>query len=87
MWPMSTPHDPNDAERIQRLEENVAFSDHTASELSAEIHELNKAVLQLVTRLAKLEGRLLELDQKVSEDPGQVPPPHSAGPDVGRDPL
>ena len=74
-------------ERIQRLEETVAHSDHLTNTLSSEIHELNKTVLQMAARLSRLESRLVDLNSKLADDPGQVPPPHSAGPDIPREPL
>lgn len=76
-----------DPQRIQQLEESVAHNDHLTNALSSEIHELNKTVLQLVSRLARLESRLVDLNSKLADDPGQVPPPHSAGPDIPREPL
>lgn len=76
-----------DPERMQKLEESVAHNDHLTNALSSEIHELNKTVLDLVSRLARIESRLIDLNSKLEEDPGQVPPPHSAGPDIPREPL
>ncbi len=73
--------------RIQKLEETIAFSDHTTSELNSEIHQLNKTVLDLVRRLSSIETRLIDLNNRLDDDPGDVPPPHSAGPDIPRDPL
>lgn len=77
----------SDPERIRKLQESVAHNDHLTNTLSSEIHELNKTVLQLVSRLSRLESRLSDLNSKLAEDPGQVPPPHSAGPDIPREPL
>jgi uncharacterized coiled-coil protein SlyX len=77
----------SDTDRIQRLEESIAFSDHTTTELNSEIQQLNKTVLDLLQRLNRLESRLVDLNSRISEDAGNVPPPHSAGPDIPRDPL
>lgn len=79
--------DQPDPQRIQKLEETVAHNDHLTNALSVEIHELNKTVLQLVSRLSRLESRLIDLNAKLADDPGLVPPPHSAGPDIPREPL
>jgi len=84
--PMSQPQQ-NHEDRIARLEEASGYSDHHIEILSAEIAEINKAMLALARRNGQLEARLSELNNRVGEDAGQVPPPHSAGPDFPRDPL
>ncbi|MBL4590353.1 MAG: SlyX family protein [Phycisphaerales bacterium] len=83
--PQSDPK--NNSDRIQKLEETIAFSEHTTAELNGEIRLLNTTVLNLVRRLASIEGRLVDLNNRLQDDPGDVPPPHSAGPDIPRDPL
>lgn len=75
------------ADRIGKLEEAAGYSDHHIEILSGEIAELNKAMLKLSTRFAHLEARLTEINNRVGETPPDVPPPHSAGPDIPRDPL
>lgn len=76
-----------DDTRLTRLEEAVGFVDHTAQQLSTEIAALNREVSGLARRLASLERRLTELNDTITEAAPVVPPPHSAGPDVPRDPL
>ncbi|MCC5824339.1 MAG: SlyX family protein [Phycisphaerales bacterium] len=76
-----------DPDRLTRLEEAVGFIDHTANQLSGEIAALNREVAHLTRRLESLERRLGELHDAVVDAPPVVPPPHSAGPDVPRDPL
>jgi len=74
-------------DRIHKLEESVGFQDHTLGILSNEVTEINKLMIALSRRLAALESRLSEIDDRVGDDPGNVPPPHSAGPDIPKDPL
>ncbi|MDF1809941.1 MAG: SlyX family protein [Phycisphaerales bacterium] len=74
-------------DRIRKLEESAGYQDHTIEILSKEVTEINKLMLGLSRRMAVLESRLSELDDRVGEDPGNVPPPHSAGPDIPKDPL
>ena len=74
-------------DRIHKLEESVGFQDHTLGILSNEVTEINKLMIALSRRLAVLESRLSEIDDRVGDDPGNVPPPHSAGPDIPKDPL
>jgi uncharacterized coiled-coil protein SlyX len=84
-----SPHqpDPTDNPRLTRLEEAVGFVDHTAQQLSTEIASLNREVAGLVRRLSSLERRLNELNDTITDAAPMVPPPHSAGPDLPRDPL
>ncbi len=79
--------DQQQQQRLERLEHAVGFSDRHIEILSNEVAELNKAMMSMVRRLERLESRLTEIDDKVGEAPPNVPPPHSAGPDVPRDPL
>tara|TARA_R110000782_G_scaffold57258_16_gene119703 strand:- start:7071 stop:7343 length:273 start_codon:yes stop_codon:yes gene_type:complete len=73
--------------RLTRLEETVGFVDHVSGQLSGEIAAINREVAGLARRLAVLERRLTELNDSITEAAPVVPPPHSAGPDVPRDPL
>lgn len=77
----------NQEERIQKLEEALGYADRHVEILSKEIADMNKTVLVLTQRFAQIEARLSEMNDRVSEDPGNVPPPHSAGPDIPKDPL
>lgn len=81
------PHQSPDHERITRLEEAVGFIDHTSTQLSGEIAAINREVAGLARRLTALERRLTELNDSITDAAPVVPPPHSAGPDVPRDPL
>lgn len=74
-------------ERLERLEHAMGFADRHVEVLSEEVVELNKAMSMMTRRIERLESRLVEINEKVGEAPPNVPPPHSAGPDVPRDPL
>jgi uncharacterized coiled-coil protein SlyX len=74
--------------RIQELQEALGYIEHHNETLSSEIAQLNRTVAQLARRYAMLEARLSEINNRVvDQDPGNVPPPHSAGPDIPKDPL
>ena len=75
------------ANRIEKLEETSGYADRHIEVLSSEIAQINKLVLGMSRRLMQLESRLSELNNLMSDDPGDVPPPHSAGPDIPKDPL
>ena len=77
----------NNTERIEKLELAAGYADRTIEVLSEEIAQLNKAMNTITRRLDRLESRLIEINDKVGEAPPMVPPPHSAGPDVPREPL
>lgn len=80
-------HPANDNQRLDQLEHAAGFAERHIDILSAEVAELNKAMTAMARRLERLESRLTELNDKVGEAPPDVPPPHSAGPDVPREPL
>lgn len=84
---MTAPAQPDPHQRLTRLEETVGFIDHTSNQLSSEIASVSREVAGLARRLAALEQRLLDLTDAITETPSVVPPPHSAGPDVPKDPL
>ena len=77
-------HEIND--RVQRLEESAMFADQTSEALSDEIRSIAKSIEALARRLGVLESRLTEIANR-EQDPGLEPPPHSAGPDISREPL
>lgn len=79
----------NDAntERIEKLELATGYADRSIEVLSDEVAQLNKAMAAMMRRIERLESRLIEINDKVGETPPMVPPPHSAGPDVPREPL
>ncbi len=80
-------NDQNHGKRIKKLEEAIGFSDRQIEILSDEVAQINQMILALSRRFTQIEARLSELNHRVAEDPGNVPPPHSAGPDVSKDPL
>ena len=77
----------NHQQRIEQLEESAGFADRHIEILSGEIAQMNKAVLGLTRRFTQIEARLSEINDRVGEDAGNVPPPHSAGPDIPKEPL
>ena len=74
-------------QRLERLEHAAGYADRHIEILSGEVAELNKALMSMARRMERLESRLIEINDKVGEAPPNVPPPHSAGPDVPREPL
>ena len=81
-------HSAPEQERIDKLEESLGFIEHDGTKLRDQIDDLSRAVFDLTQRLDSLETRLVELrDQVGTEDRGLEPPPHSAGPDIPREPL
>lgn len=83
---MSRPSDNEIHDRVRRLEETAMFADQTSEALGDEIRSIVKSIEALARRLGALESRLTELAER-EQDPGLEPPPHSAGPDIPRDPL
>ncbi len=83
----STSNQPNPEDRILKLEESSGYTDHHIEILSGEIAQINKAMLGLTRRFSQIEARLSEISDRVGEDAPNVPPPHSAGPDIPKDPL
>ncbi len=83
---MSAESNENVHVRVTRLEESVMFTDQTSEALSEEIRNIARSIEALARRLGTLETRLTEIADR-EQEPGLVPPPHSAGPDISRDPL
>jgi len=81
----SSQNSPED--RIVKLEETSGYADHHIEILSAEIAQINKAMLGLSRRFSQIEARLSEISDRVGEGAPNVPPPHSAGPDIPKEPL
>ena len=52
-----------DPDRVLKLEEAQAFSEHAMDELSAEVRELGKRVGELAALIARVEKRLAEGSQ------------------------
>ncbi len=85
---MDSRHDADaHARRLLHVEESLGFTDRTVEQLSEQIVALHREVGQLSRRLSSLERRLTDLQDGVTEAAPLVPPPHSAGPDVPKDPL
>lgn len=72
---------------MTRLEEAVGFVDHTAAQLGEQIVALNRELAAMSRRIAALERRLTDLQEGAVDAAPLVPPPHSAGPDIPKDPL
>lgn len=60
------------AGRVRRLEEHLAFAEHTVEALSAEVQSLNARLRDLSQRLARAESTLGK-----ALAPPQSPPPES----------
>lgn len=84
-------HNTPDPQRLSRLEESLGYLENDTSRSRDQFDELSKAVHELSSRMQRLESRLMDLHTRIESgdqtDPGLVPPPHSAGPDIPRDPL
>jgi uncharacterized coiled-coil protein SlyX len=75
-------------EKLNQLEEALGFLEVQNGRSKEQFEELNKVVHELGARMQRLESRLIDLNERLeTQDPGLVPPPHSAGPDIPRDPL
>ncbi len=83
---MSTEPGDNVHQRVTRLEETAMFADQTSEALSGEIRNIAESIETLARRLVALETRLTEIADR-EQEPGLQPPPHSAGPDISRDPI
>lgn len=69
-------------------DESIAFLERQSETLRKQLEEFSMVVYRLDQRIDTLERRLVDLNERVpGEDPGLVPPPHSAGPDVPKDPI
>jgi len=70
------------------FEETVAFLEREGESLRKRTDELELAFYKFQQRLDRIEGRIRDLSEQLKEsDPGLEPPPHSAGPDLPRDPI
>ncbi len=67
--------DPEIDQRLVRLEEAAAFTDHTVEQLSAEITELNRRLRELAHRTEHLERRLSgvveEIEKRETNEAGE----------------
>lgn len=80
----------SESERIDQVEESIGYLEIDSSRAREQFDVLSKAIHELNGRMERLESRLMDLNTRLDTaeaDPGVVPPPHSAGPDVSRDPL
>jgi uncharacterized coiled-coil protein SlyX len=84
---MASPDPTEHDRRMTRLEETVGFVDHTAAQLGEQIIAMNRELAAMSRRVALLERRLSDLQDGSVDAAPLVPPPHSAGPDIPREPL
>jgi len=79
---------PEIREHIDRLHENMGHLERDGASLKDQVEELGIAFYKIEQRLARLESRLVNIHERLEQpDPGLEPPPHSAGPDIPRDPI
>lgn len=78
----------SDRDRLDKIEEALGYLEVDGGRAREQFDELSKAVHELSTRMQRLESRMMDLNSRIeTPDPGLVAPPHSAGPDIPRDPL
>lgn len=75
--------------RLASVEESIGYLEVDDKRAQDQMNELSKVVHNLSLSLVRLESRLVDLHQRFEApaDPGLVAPPHSAGPDITRDPI
>lgn len=75
--------------RIEQLEDAAAFTERNHDQFNEVLTDLGQRVVALTARIKKLDLTLEGLASRVGEfdDRGTEAPPHSAGPDISRDPL
>jgi len=75
--------------RLAAVEETIGYLEVDDKRVHEQMSELSKVVHDLSLKLVRLESRLVDLHQRFDApaDPGLVAPPHSAGPDITRDPI
>ncbi|MGJ8636081.1 MAG: hypothetical protein ACSHX5_04480 [Phycisphaerales bacterium] len=81
---------PQSDDRIEQIEESLGYLEIDNTRAREQFDVLSKAVHELSGRMERLESRLMDLNSRLDQaesDPGVVAPPHSAGPDISRDPL
>ncbi len=59
---------PTPSDRLNRIEENLSFTDKAVEDLSAEIADLNRRMQQLTKRLLALEERLTKANESDEPD-------------------
>lgn len=78
----------NDRDRLNHIEESMGYLERDGSRAREQFDLLSKAIHELGGRMERLESRMMDLNHRIeTADPGVVAPPHSAGPDIPRDPL
>jgi len=78
----------SESDRLNNLEESLGYLEVDGGRAREQFDVLSKAVHELSGRMQRLESRLMDLNNRIeTPDPGLVAPPHSAGPDIPRDPL
>ncbi len=81
---------PQSDDRIEQIEESLGYLEIDNTRAREQFDVLSKAVHELSGRMERLESRLMDLNSRLDQaesDPGVVALPHSAGPDISRDPL
>ncbi len=81
---------PQSDDRIEQIEESLGYLEIDNTRAREQFDVLSKAVHELSGRMERLESRLMDLNSRLDQaesDPGVDAPPHSAGPDISRDPL
>ncbi len=64
------------------------FADQAVETLNEALGEMMASIERLSRRIEALETRLEDVVSNAGgDDPGLEPPPHSAGPDIPRDPI
>ncbi len=70
-----TPGDSSANQRLDRVEEHLAFAEHTVDQLSEEIRALNTRMMEAIRRIDALERRLGRVVEKISSDDPTTPDP------------
>ncbi|MFG0305550.1 MAG: SlyX family protein [Phycisphaerales bacterium JB040] len=83
------PRPDENSPRLDALEESHAFNERQTEQLNEVVTDLGRRLSELTERLQRVESRLGTLTDRLGEmeDRGLEPPPHSAGPDIPRNPL
>ena len=83
------PRPDENSPRLDALEESLAYTERQNEQLNEVVTDLGRRLVDLSDRLQRAEAKLGTLTDRLGEmeDRGLEPPPHSAGPDIPRDPL
>jgi len=83
------PRPDENSPRLDTLEESLAYTERQNEQLNEAVTDLGRRVVELTERMQRVEARLGTLTDRLGEmeDRGLEPPPHSAGPDMPKEPL